>query len=70
MCIRDRSYLFGNALNYDTSKIIQGYSFEVGLKNGQVAYATAISVVESLCSLVLIFTSNFISKKIAGSGLF
>lgn len=66
----EQSYLFGNALNYDTSKIIQVYSFEVGLKNGQVAYATAISVVESLCSLVLIFTSNFISKKIAGSGLF
>ena len=33
----EQSYLFGNALNYDTSKIIQVYSFEVGLKNGQVA---------------------------------
>lgn len=66
----EQSYLFGNAMNYDTSEIIQVYSFKVGLKNGQVAYATAISVVESMVSLFLIFSSNFISKKITGEGLF
>lgn len=66
----EQSYLFGNQMNYETAEIIQVYAFKVGLKNGQVAYATAISVVESMVSLVLIFCSNFISKKLVGTGLF
>lgn len=66
----EQSYLLGNAMNSATSDIIQTYTFEVGLSQGRYAYATAVGLIQSGISLVLIFTSNFVSKKIAGSGLF
>jgi len=66
----EQSYLLGNTLNNETSEIIQTYVFKVGLAQGRYAYATAVGLIQSVISLVLIFTSNFTAKKISGSGLF
>lgn len=66
----EQCYLLGNSVNADTSDIIQTYVFEVGLSQGRYAYATAVGLIQSIISLVLIFASNFTSKKLAGSGLF
>ncbi len=66
----EQSYLLGNSVNADTSEIIQAYVFRVGLQEGRYSYATAVGLVQSIISLLLIFASNFTSKKLAGSGLF
>lgn len=66
----EQSYLLGNSVNADTSEIIQTYVFDVGLAQGRYAYATAVGLIQSVISLVLIFVSNFFSKKFAGTGLF
>lgn len=66
----EQSYLLGNSMNSPASSIIQTYVFDVGLKQGRYAYATAVGLIQSVISLILIFSSNFASKKIAGSGLF
>ncbi len=66
----EQSYLLGNSLNAATSDIIQTYVFDVGLSQGRYAYATAVGLIQSVISVILIFVSNFVSKKLAGSGLF
>ena len=66
----EQCYLLGNNVNADTSSIIQTYVFDVGLAQGRYAYATAVGLIQSFISLILIFASNFTSKKLAGSGLF
>jgi len=66
----EQSFLLGNAVNAPRSEILQTYVFRVGLAQGRVAYATAVGLVQSVVSLVLILSSNFIAKKISGSGLF
>lgn len=66
----EQSYLLGNNVNADTSEIIQTYVFKVGLREGRYSYATAVGLIQSMISLILIFMSNFAAKKIAGSGLF
>ncbi len=66
----EQCYLLGNNVNADTSEIIQTYVFDVGLAQGRYSYATAVGLVQSMISLILIFVSNFASKKLAGSGLF
>ncbi len=66
----EQSYLMGNSMNKETSQIIQTYVFEVGLAQGRYAYATAVGLIQSAISLVLIFSSNFFSKKVSGMGLF
>ena len=66
----EQCYLLGNSVNADTSEIIQTYVFDVGLAQGRYAYATAVGMIQSVISLILIFASNFAAKKISGSGLF
>lgn len=66
----EQCYLLGNSVNAATSSIIQTYVFDVGLAQGRYAYATAVGLIQSVISLILIFASNYVSKKIAGAGLF
>ena len=66
----EQSYLLGNPMNSDTSEIIQKYTFEVGLKQGRFAYATAVGLVQSLISVILIYVSNFVASKISDTSLF
>ena len=53
----------GNAGNNDTSEIVQTYAFKVGLAQGRYSYAAAIDLVQSVISVILIFTSNYIAKR-------
>lgn len=66
----EQAFLLGNPLNSDKSQIIQTYSFNMGLAQGRFAFATAIDLVQSIISLILILSSNYIAKKVSGSGLF
>lgn len=66
----EQSMLLGNPLNSDTSQIIQTYAFNVGLADGRFSYATAIDLMQSVISVMLIFTSNYIAKRVSGTGLF
>lgn len=66
----EQSYLMGNSMNKESSQIIQTYVFQVGLAQGRYAYATAVGLIQSVISLILIFSSNFFSKKVSGTGLF
>ncbi|MNJ74296.1 putative multiple-sugar transport system permease YteP [compost metagenome] len=62
--------LLGNALNVERSQIIQTYAFNVGLAQGRFSFATAIDLAQSVISLILIFSSNYIAKRVSGTGLF
>ena len=66
----EQCYLLGNSVNAATSDIIQTYVFDVGLSQGRYAYATAVGLIQSVISLILIFASNFVSKKLTSQGLF
>lgn len=66
----EQCYLLGNAGNIDRSDIIQTYVMRVGLVNARYSYATAVGMFQSVISVILVYTSNFISKRISGNGLF
>ncbi|WP_339233692.1 ABC transporter permease subunit [Paenibacillus sp. FSL R5-0517] len=66
----EQSMLLGNALNVERSQIIQTYAFNVGLAQGRFSFATAIDFAQSVISLILIFSSNYIAKRVSGTGLF
>lgn len=65
----EQSYLLGNPSNIETSEVIQTYVFQMGLASGRYAYATAVGLIQSLISVILVFTSNFFAKKVSGTGL-
>jgi len=66
----EQAYLLGNSINHSTSEIVQTYAFKVGLRDGRFSYAAAIDLIQSVISVILIFSSNFISKRVSGSSLF
>lgn len=66
----EQAYLLGNAINNERSEIIQTYVLKVGLGQAQYSYATAIGLLQSTISVMLIFGSNFISKKVSNTALF
>jgi len=66
----DQCYLLGNAVNNDVSEIIQTYVLTMGLAQGRYSFATAIGLLQSVLSLILIYTSNYITNKLSGVGLF
>lgn len=66
----EQSYLLGNSMNAAKSDIIQTYVFDVGLSKGRYAYATAVGLIQSVISLIMIMGSNYVSKKLTDTGLF
>lgn len=66
----EQAMLLGNTLNSEKSQIIQTYAFTIGLAQGRFSFATAIDLMQSVISVLLIFTSNAIAKRVSGTGLF
>ena len=59
----DQIYLLQSNQTYDVSMIIDTYIMEVGLRNGQYGYATAVGLFQGMIGLFMILTFNRISKK-------
>lgn len=66
----DLSYLLGNTLNADRSKILSTYILGVGVSQGRFPYATALGLIESVTMLLLVLLGNGIVNKVSGEGLF
>jgi len=66
----EQSMLLGNVINRPHSEIIQTYAFRVAMVAGRFDYGAAITFIQSVISVVLIFSSNHIMKRITGSSLF
>lgn len=66
----EQCYLLGNTANRAASDIFQTYSFRIGLSEGRYSYATAIGMIQSVVSVILVFTTNAVSKSTTGHGLF
>jgi putative aldouronate transport system permease protein len=62
----EQAYLLGNSVNSSRSEILQTYTLKMGLSIGRFSYATAVGLMQSLISVVLVVSSNSISKKVTG----
>ena len=66
----EQSLLLGNPVNADRSQIIQTYAFSVGLAQGRFAFATAVDLIQSIISVILVCSANFVSRRLSGIGLY
>ncbi len=66
----DQSMMLGNSLNNSRSEIIQTYAFRTGMVDLRFNYATAIDLVQSVISLMLLLGTNALSRKVAQTSLF
>ncbi len=66
----DQSYFLGNSINYERSIILSTYTLEVGISLGRFSYATAVGLMNSVVSMVLLLACNAASKKFLGRSLY
>ena len=65
----EKVLLLQNPLIFSTGDVISTWLFRVGIGGGQFSLATAVGLFQSVIGLILILTTNFISRKLVGSSL-
>jgi ABC-type polysaccharide transport system permease subunit len=68
----EKVFLMQNSLNLSYSEVISTYVYKIGLASGvnDFSLATAIGMFNSVINFMLLLTTNWISKKLSGSGIF
>ncbi|MFJ4209702.1 ABC transporter permease [Paenarthrobacter sp. NPDC089675] len=66
----EQIYLMTNALNRNVADVFDTYVYFVGITQGAYSYSTAVGLFKSLVGIVLIFGTNWLSKRFNQSGLF
>lgn len=65
----DQYYVFQNAFNKNSIQVLDLYVYNIGVTGKSMSLATAIGIMKSAVSVILLFTVNTISKKIRGESI-
>lgn len=66
----EKVLLLQNPMNMESSDIISTYVYRVGILDVQYSFSTAVNLFNSVINMILLFGTNFISKKAGQTGLF
>ena len=56
--------LLGNDLTRDFYEVIDTFSYKYGIQNGNYSYGTAVGLMKSIISVILVFGANSLSSKV------
>ena len=65
----EKVLLMQNSLNMASSDVISTYVYRVGILDGNYSYSTAINLFNSGCNILLLYTANFLVRRIGGASL-
>lgn len=65
----DQYFVFQNSFNKAHIQVLDLYVYNIGMTGSSLSLATAISMLKSVVSVVLLFTVNFVSKKTRGESI-
>ncbi len=65
----DMYFLFTNSMNWEKMEVLDMYIYKYGLKLTNYPYATAVGILKSIVSILLIFSVNKLSKKTTGKSI-
>jgi putative aldouronate transport system permease protein len=69
----EQYYLFQNQLNKDTIQVLDLFQYNVAMKSstpgGNYPLSTAIAMSKTIVSVILLFSANFLSKRLRGNSL-
>ncbi len=66
----EQFYILQNPANIKKSEVLATYIYQMGMISRKYSYTTAMGLFESTIGIILMLTANYISKKVAGRGLF
>ncbi len=65
----EKVYLLQNPLNMQSSDVIQTFVYRSGLLEGQYSFSAAVGLFNSIISLILLVTVNYIARKTTNNSL-
>ncbi len=65
----DKVFLMQNPLNLGVSQVISTYVYSVGIRSSQFSFGTAVGLFNTLVNFIFLILTNWISKKVTGTGL-
>lgn len=65
----EQYYVFQNAFNKEHIQVLDLYVYNIGMTGNNLSMATAIGMLKSLISVVLLFTVNAIAKRVRGQSI-
>lgn len=65
----DRIYLLYSPLTYETSDVLDTFTYRIGIQNGMYSFSAAAGLFSSLVNFMLVVITNTVSKKIRGTSL-
>ncbi len=66
----DHLILMANALNREASQTLDVFVYQQGLQSGQFSYASAVGLMKSVVSVILVMSSNKIAHALGEPGLY
>ena len=66
----EQFFIFSNSTNWERMEVLDMYIYKFGLRLLDYSYATAIGILKTIVSIVLLIIVNWGSKKISGSSIF
>jgi putative aldouronate transport system permease protein len=66
----EQFFIFTNSTNWETMEVLDMYIYKFGLKLLDYPYATAVGILKTGVSVLLLIIVNWGSKKISGSAIF
>lgn len=65
----EQYFVFQNAFNKDYIQVLDLYVYNIGIMGSSLSMATAIGMLKSVISVTLLFTVNWIAKRVRGESL-
>lgn len=66
----DQIFLMSNSMNRKVSEVFDVYVYTIGITRGAFSYSTAVGLFKGIIGIILIYSSNWLAKKVGESGLF
>lgn len=65
----DQYFMFYNSLVADKIEVLDYYVYKVGMKINDYSYSITIGMLKTFISVILLFTANWLSKRLRGESL-
>ena len=65
----EQYYVFQNAFNKEHIEVLDLYVYNIGMTGNSLSMATAVGMLKSIISVILLFTVNLIAKRTRGASI-
>lgn len=65
----EKIILLANDMTYETADVISSYVYRRGIVGGEYSYSTAIGLFNSVVSIIIVISANYISRRVGETSL-